>query len=915
MDNSCNNSIFNNWGKSYPNEDGEPSYHLLVYHCLDVAAVGNVLLEKDDLLIQKFIHATGLSKEQTLSFISFFLALHDLGKFSERFQYLNRELFKKLSGRQSAKGYNMRHDSMGFLLWYEIWLEVWGQNWLGLDSSADKYDWQDILIPWIQAVTGHHGRPPSLEIHGVDVNPQTQFTKEDVEMASIFVKEIAGMFLKPGTGFNFKWDEDLETKFIRSSWLLAGLVILSDWIGSNREYFHPCSETMFFKKPMPLKKYWETQALPSAESAIQRAGVLPSEISQDTGMETLFPDFKKTLSPLQDYVSRCEIADTPQLFIIEESTGSGKTEAALTLAHRFMAKGLAEGIFIALPTMATATAMYERAVKAYKKLFCTEEKPSLILAHSGSYFSDQFRHSIGLEEAGFISEYRGKYEETASAQCAAWLADNRKKALLADVGVGTIDQILMAVLPTNHQSLRILGMSTKVLIIDEVHAYDPYMNALLCRLLSFHSALGGSTILLSATLPAKQRQELANNFCKGRGVKCSKLNETAYPLITSININEVSEIPVEARMGTSRKVEIEFFEDNSQVKAKIRDVADKGGCVCWIRNTVGDAVEAYEEISSEIGTGKVLLFHARFAMGDRLEIEQNVLHRFGKVSTPEIRGGYILIATQVVEQSLDLDFDYMVSDLAPMDLMIQRAGRIHRHQRDRIGSCIPTLGILAPKLTEKPSVNWYSDVFPKAAYVYPSHGQLWLTARQLAKSGEFTMPDDARKLIECVFGSGSRTEIPETLRDRDDRAEAEGKAAISIAGLNALSLDDGYKITSSHWVDDAITPTRIGELTTTVRLACWDGKTVTPWKEGKFSWQLSQVNIDQRKIKAEDEFSTELKAAVEEAKKSMPDKGKWSVLVPLSSTYGGEWQGYARDATGNRVQVTYNPRTGLIVSN
>lgn len=175
-------------GKSRPLEDGKLEYHLLVYHCLDVAAVGNILLEKDDLLIQKFINATGLSKEHTLSLISFLLAVHDIGKFSERFQYLNHELFIKLSGRQSAKGYNMRHDSMGFLLWDEIWPEAWEENWLRLDPSADKYEWQDVLSPWIQAVTGHHGRPPLLHIHGTPVNRKTQFTKEDVEMASSFVK-------------------------------------------------------------------------------------------------------------------------------------------------------------------------------------------------------------------------------------------------------------------------------------------------------------------------------------------------------------------------------------------------------------------------------------------------------------------------------------------------------------------------------------------------------------------------------------------------------------------------------------------------------------------------------------------------------------------------------------------------------
>lgn len=701
MEDLYSDPIYKNWGKSGSIEKNELDYHLLVYHCLDVAAVGKVLLEKDDLLVQKFIHATGLGKEDTISLVSFFLAVHDLGKFSERFQFLNPELFKKLRGRESAKDYIVHHDSMGFLLWYKVWPEAWRQNWLGLDSTVDKYNWQDVLIPWIKAVVGHHGRPPLPDISGTEVNSETLFPTEDVEMASSFVKKIADMFLIQKHDQSFKWNNKMRRKFIRSSWLLAGLVILSDWIGSSREWFSYCSV------PIPLKKYWEEHALPQAEKAAQKAGVLPSNVSQNTGMKFLFPDFAKTPRPLQEYVSKCQIADIPQLFILEDSTGSGKTEADAILAHRLMTKGLAEGMFMALPTMATATAMYKRMAEPYKKFFEPKENPYLVLAHSGSYLSDTFRSSIGLEKINFMPVYGEKEGETTSAQCTAWLADNRKKALLADMGVGTIDQLLMAVLPTNHQSLRILGMSKKVLVIDEVHAYDPYMNTLLCTLLSFHSALGGSAILLSATLPAKQRQELADSFCKGLGVSCNKLNETAYPLVTAINANYVSESPIKTPPENRREIKVEFLENTFQVKAKLREIADKGGCACWVRNTVDDAVAAYEELSSELGEKTVLLFHARFAMCDRLKIEENVLYRFGKESTPDIRRGYILIATQVVEQSLDLDFDYMISDLAPMDLLIQRAGRVYRHERGKRGVSIPTLGILAPKLTEKPDKNWH----------------------------------------------------------------------------------------------------------------------------------------------------------------------------------------------------------------
>jgi CRISPR-associated endonuclease/helicase Cas3 len=493
-------------------------------------------------------------------------------------------------------------------------------------------------------------------------------------MAQSFVKEVVELLIPDNYKSMISYDEELDDLFKRSSWLLAGLAILSDWIGSNSEY---CSE------PMSLDDYCNKIALPKAEEAINKAGVLPSAISSKTGMGALFPKIESP-SPLQSHVSTCGLSDSAQLFILEEVTGSGKTEAALCLAPRLMEKGLAEGIFVALPTMATANAMYERLVKTYRLMFSAEATPSLVLAHSARHLSDSFRHSIGLERS-LGDEIYSRDEQAASAQCAEWLADNRKKALLADVGVVTIDQGLMAVLPSKHQSLRLLGLSRHVLIVDEVHAYDLYMHTLLCTLLRFHASLGESAILLSATLPIKQRQELVNSFSEGLEEKKHKLNDNSYPLITHSTANYLSETPLQIREGTRRKVTVKFIEDIS-------------------------AVDAYNSLSTKLGSENVLLFHARFAMGDRQRIEKKVLDTFGKKSDNATRKGKILVATQVVEQSLDLDFDYMVSDLAPMDLIIQRVGRLHRHSRkERSGTAI--LGIFAPLLTDNPTENWYKDVF------------------------------------------------------------------------------------------------------------------------------------------------------------------------------------------------------------
>ena len=908
---SSDNEMYQNWGKANkPDSQDASSYHLLVYHCLDVAAVGHVLLQNDKHLLKRFTEITSLSDEIVTDLITFYLAIHDIGKFSDRFQNLRSDIFKHLRGCTCDKSYNDRHDTMGYHLWNSVWAPLWDENLLHLEQhdGASKRHWDYILDSWVQAVTGHHGKPPLLDNKGMTIHVQNLFTDKNIAMAQSFVNEAAKLLISDKSDkLPISYYAELEDLFKRSSWLLAGLVILSDWIGSDSEY---CSE------PMPLEDYWNKIALPNAKEAIKTAGVLPSNIYSKTGMKALFPNIDIP-SPLQSHVSTCELADGAQLFILEEVTGSGKTEAALTLAHRLMNQGLGEGIFVALPTMATANAMYGRLVEAYRTMFESDSEPSLILAHSARHLfniSDTFRHSSGLEKSRADDGY-DKNEETASAQCTKWLADNRKKALLADVGVGTIDQALMAVLPSKHQSLRLLGLSRNVLIVDEVHAYDPYMHTLLCALLRFHAALGGSAILLSATLPIKHRQELVNSFSQGLDKKQHKLNENSYPLITHNTGNCIFEIPLKIREGTQRKVAVKFFDDISAVETSLINTAKNGGCACWIRNTVDDAVDAYNSLSDKLGSKNVLLFHARFAMGDRLAIEKKVLDTFGMndKDANAIRKGQILLATQVVEQSLDIDFDYMVSDLAPMDLIIQRAGRLHRHTRkERSGS--PILGIFSPYLTENPTEDWYKDAFSKAAFVYPSHGQLWLTASLLSKRKQLIMPDDARDLIEGVFGSDARNDVPEALRNRDDMAKGDDMAGISIAKDNSLRLNAGYGATVRHWLDDTRTPTRLGDLTTNVRLAKWDGKALSPWFDNeKHAWNLSQVSISQRKIKDMVKYGGDLKAGLEKAMESMPDKGKWAVIMPLSKADGGQWHGSAINERGEQIQVIYDDITGLSV--
>ena len=567
--------------------------------------------------------------------------------------------------------------------------------------------------------------------------------------------------------------------------------------------------------------------------------------------------------------------------------------------------------------MATADAMYGRMEQAYLNLFMSVDHPSLVLAHSSRDLSKKFRDSVIPTSDAFIEPDRNG-EVSASAQCAAWLSDNRKKSLLAQIGVGTIDQALMGVLPLRHQSLRLLGLSRNILVVDEVHAYDPYVHKVLEALLEFHAAHGGSAILLSATLPQKQRQDLVTGFCKGLGIDAGTVTvqKSDYPLVTCVSHESLLEIPIDRCEQTHRTIIVECVHDPSIVKTLLSDVIREGRCACWVRNTVDDAIESYRELSRNFGDEHVMLFHARFAMGDRLEIEHAVLDKFDKNSTLEKRRGQILIATQVIEQSLDLDFDLMISDLAPMDLIIQRAGRLHRHndpiRRGNRGT--PRLIVLTPSLEGIPTTEWYSALFPKGAYVYPHHGQLWLTARLLADRKKITMPDDARLLIEGVFSDDAQGKIPEILTQAEIQSDGTDMGKRAQANLNELKLNDGYRNTGPQWTDDARTPTRLGEPRVTVLLLKWDGSHLSFWSSHpEFAREMSQVSISEHKLSKESEYGGTLGAALEQFRQALPDKGRWQVLVPLTQN-SGEWSGSALNAKGNRVTVRYDPRTGLVVN-
>lgn len=889
-------AYFGYWGKARPAEDVNAAFHLLPYHCLDVAAVGVTYLRRARGVRQWLQRELLCTDEKALfDWMAFWLALHDLGKFSEAFQSQRGDVFKAMRGRlpSPAKSYRVRHDSLGNFVWRDFLTPraIAGQ-WFGIESE----DFLDGINHWARAVTGHHGQPPLSDATWWG---QHFDEREDGDAIRAFVDEARALWL-PGSDLKSLTALD-PIRFLKVSetlsWWIAGLAVLADWVGSNTDHFAYIAE---IDAPRPLGEYW-THALKQAAVALDATGVLPVSTAHAQPFSALFPTISQP-SPLQAWAADVPISAEPSIFMLEDVTGAGKTEAAALLAHRLMAAGTADGFFIGLPTMATANAMYGRIAEVLVRLFGSQAY--LVLAHGQRNLVEAFAKTV--LSPGQQDDDRNQSDETATARCTAWLADHNKRALLANAGVGTLDQALLAVLHSKHQSLRLLGLFRKVLIVDEVHACDDYMQRLLETLLEFHARAGGSAVLLSATLPARMKRSLLTAYARGRGVETTQaVGAPSYPLTTVWQAagpqGTLAEQALSSRPDVCRDVEVHYAYAEPDVIERIDEALNAGQCVCWMRNTVFDVIEAYNIFKDRLPPARLTLFHARFALHDRLRTERKVLALFGKNSTPLRRRGRLVIATQVAEQSLDADWDVVISDLAPIDRLIQRAGRLHRHVRDAAGRRLrdpgardqrgePCLWVHGPAWAEAPAANWFKAKFPKAAAVYPHHGQLWRTA-ELLQEGRIAMPGDARRFIESVFGEDMN--LPPALQANADRTQGNSFADTAAAQQNAIKMVTGYVREGIDWWSEAKTPSRLGEANTTVVLARWHGNQLRPWVERGQGWAYSSLRVSERLIARRAEGETpEREAVIRMTEETLPGKGKWSVIVPLSQTPRG-WIGQA----------------------
>ncbi|MEV4788186.1 CRISPR-associated helicase Cas3' [Streptomyces tuirus] len=474
--------------------------------------------------------------------------------------------------------------------------------------------------------------------------------------------------------------------------LLTALVIVSDWIASNADLFPYFPDGAACSDEKRVAAAWRGLDLPAPwcaeESAASAQELFVSRFGLPAGA---------TVRPVQEEaVNLAREMETPGLMIVEAPMGEGKTEAALAVAEIFAARSGAGGVFFALPTMATGNAMFPRLLDWLKGLpGVLGARSSVHLAHSKAALNDDFaglmagagRVAAVDVDASVDSSRQQAVGRRASAELVAhaWLR-GRKRAMLASFVAGTVDQLLFMGLKSRHLALRHLAIAGKVVVIDEAHAYDTYMSVYLDRVLSWLGAYGVPVVMLSATLPAIRRNELLQAYagCAPEPTVEEGLEAGEYPLLTAIAPGDPPVVRRPRASGRATDVAAERLSDDLDVLAdRLESELVGGGCVLVVRNTVRRVLETARVLRDRFGDDDVTVAHSCFVDVDRAAKDRDLLGRFGPPEKADGRptGRHIVVASQVAEQSLDVDFDLLVSDLCPVDLLLQRMGRLHRHQR------------------------------------------------------------------------------------------------------------------------------------------------------------------------------------------------------------------------------------------
>ena len=580
----------------------------------------------------------------------------------------------------------------------------------------------------------------------------------------------------------YKNVEDLPRCSKPTQLLLSGLLIMADWIASNEEYFplfslqnevdHELEDATVNQED---RKKEETQISERVESAWLKW------TQNQTWEATQFFDAKQAYQNSFHFMPRdfqekvfTEIAGAEDigLVILEAPMGCGKTEAALMTAEQLAGKQQCAGVFFGLPTQASSNGIFPRVESWVDSLGQeNQEKLSLRLSHGKAALNEEFQSlsrncSEGIDPDG---------EKTKYVYVNEWFS-GRKKAMLDDFIVGTVDHLLLMALKQKHLMLRHLGFSKKLVIIDEVHAYDAYMGQYLYMVLQWLGAYKVPTIILSATLPIERRKDLMKYYLKGRGIKEKDignfdfLKTESYPLLTFSKGSEVESFS-DFQEEKEKKVMLYQLEEENLVDT-VKSLGKNGAVIGIIVNTVGRAQRITKDLLEAFPEEEVHLLHSRFIDTDRIKKEEELLKKIGNNAERPKR--FIVVGTQVIEQSLDIDFDLMISDLCPVDLLIQRIGRLHRHKIERpkehSEARLYLMGISESFDFEKGSRRVYGDYL--------------LIKTQCALGKSISIPRDISPLVQEVYGEWNPSLAPD-LRKKYEESKEKQEAVLKKQKMKA----------------------------------------------------------------------------------------------------------------------------------
>ena len=663
---------------------------------------------------ESFRRTLGLSEEAAVQTAYFLGAVHDLGKASALFQA--RILLQLPEARERVTAVVALPDSFPS-----------GKH------TPHARAGEAILLAMhcpegVASVVGaHHGKPQQDQLEDyideqLDIYPGNYWGKGQkarwMAVWQVLIDDALKQAALPSL-------EALPVLTLPQELLLTGLLIMADWIASNTAYFPliPIDEmgddALYPRRvddawsKLALTFPWESWCQWMDDQVFsERFGFQPNELQ------------RAVLSVVNNM-------QKPGLLIIEAQMGGGKTEAALAAAEVLAAKFGLGGLYFGLPTQATANGIFDR-LASWAGSQSEDMAQSIRLAHGMAALNEDYQ---ALMRGASVVEEDNPDNGILVHQ---WFQGN-KQALLADFVIGTVDQFLMAGLQQKHLMLRHLGLVGKVVVVDEVHAYDAYMNHYFDRVLQWLGTYGVPVILLSATLPAARRRELAHHYLNTEAANETLSQSDDYPLLTWTEGSQVSQQAV-ALSAPRRSVALRY-EKESDLPEVLRSALQEGGCAGVICNTVKKAQALARVLRAQLPECEIMLFHAQFLMPDRAEKEQVLLKRLGKRSTAAQRDRLIVVGTQVLEQSLDVDFDFLVSESCPMDLLLQRIGREHRHQ----GRVRPSLLSDAACVILQPDDGGF-DAGSKAVY---GEWLLWRT-NQLLKQ-QIVLPDDIPRLVQAAY--------------------------------------------------------------------------------------------------------------------------------------------------------------------